>query len=149
MSRGRAYNRAIAKLQKLGADFHVFLLRATKGRFGGRMFDSPVFVLLTTGRKSGKVRETPLLYLEDGEDVVVIASNGGTAGHPAWFLNLKARPEAEGRFADGRTERVRAEEARGEERARLWRRAVEMYPSYENYQGRTDREIPVVILRRI
>jgi F420H(2)-dependent quinone reductase len=149
MKRGRRYNPAIAKLQKLAADFHVFLLRATKGRFGGRMFESPVLVLLTTGRRSGKRRETPLLYLEDGGNAVVIASNGGTASHPAWFLNLVANPEAEVRLADGRTERVRAEEMRGEERRRLWTRAVEMYPSYADYQDKTDREIPVVLLRRI
>jgi deazaflavin-dependent oxidoreductase (nitroreductase family) len=149
MKRGRAYNSAIATVQKFAAKFHTLLLRATNGRVGGRMFDSPVLVLITIGRKSGKRRETPLLYLEDGGDLAVIASNGGTAGHPAWFLNLTSRPEAEVRFADGRTERVRVEEAHGGERRRLWGRAVEMYPRYEDYQGRTDREIPVVALRRM
>jgi deazaflavin-dependent oxidoreductase (nitroreductase family) len=113
------------------------------------MFDSPVLVLVTTGRKSGKRRETPLLYLEDGGVVAVIASNGGTANHPAWFLNLMSRPEAEVRLADGRAFRVRAEEARGEEKRKLWERAVSMYPAYEDYQRRTDRGIPVVVLRRM
>ncbi len=149
MSRGRTYNSAIATVQKFAAKFHVSVLRASKGRFGGRMFDSPVLVLITTGRKSGKRRETPLLYVEDGDDLAIIASNGGTAGDPAWFLNLMSRLEAEVRFADGRTFPVRGGEAGGEERRRLWRLAVAMYPPYEDYQGKTDREIPVVALRRI
>lgn len=147
MRRGRAYNPAIAKLQKFAARLHVSLFRATGGRFGGRMFDSPVLVLTTTGRKSGKKRESPLLYLEDGDDLVVIASNGGTASHPAWYLNLTASPEAEVRVGE-RTIPVRAREARGEERWRLWERAVEMYPPYAGYQEKTDREIPVVVLRK-
>ncbi len=148
MRRGRKYNAAIATVQKFAAKLHVSLMRATNGRFGGRMFDSPVLVLATTGRKSGKQRETPLLYLEDGNAFTIVASNGGTAGHPAWFLNLVARPEAEVRV-DGQTERVRAEEASGEERRRLWNRVVEMYPPYADYQKKTDREIPVVVLRRM
>lgn len=147
MSRGRAYNAAIATLQKFAAKSHVSLLRATKGRFGGRMFDSPVLVLVTTGRKSGERRETPLLYLEDGETFVIVASNGGAASNPAWFLNLMAKPDAEVRV-EGRTVPVRAEEARGEERRRLWEKLIEMYPSYASYQGKTDREIPVVVLHR-
>lgn len=149
MSRGRTYNSAIATVQKFAAKLHVALIRATKGRVGGRMFDSPVLVLVTTGRKSGKRRETPLLYVEDGDGFAIVASNGGAAGHPAWFLNLMSRPEVEVRLADGRVERVRAEEARGEERRRLWGRAVGMYPPYEDYQAKTDREIPVVELRRM
>jgi F420H(2)-dependent quinone reductase len=149
MKRGRSYDSTIATIQKFAAKLHILLIRATNGRVGGRMFDSPVLVLATVGRRSGKRRETPLLYLEDGGDLVVIASNGGTASHPAWFLNLVSRPEAEVRFPDDRTERVRAEEVRGEERRRLWERAVGMYPPYADYQAKTDREIPVVALRRI
>lgn len=145
MTRGRTYNVVIATLQKLATKSHVSLLRATNGRLGGRMFGSPVLVLATTGRKSGKKRETPLLYLKDGDDLVLVASNGGTAAHPAWFLNLMAKPEAEVHLG-GRTHPVRAEEAVGEEKRRLWERLVEMYPSYTDYQGKTDREIPVVVL---
>lgn len=149
MKRGRTYNPAIARIQKLAADFHVFLLRISKGRFGGRIVGGPVLVLMTTGRRSGERRETPLLYVEDGDDFAVIASNGGTAGHPAWFLNLMAEPEVEVRLADGRAFRVRAEEAGGRERGRLWSLAVRMYPTYEDYQRKTDRRIPVVVLRRV
>jgi deazaflavin-dependent oxidoreductase (nitroreductase family) len=93
-------------------------------------------------------RTAPLLYLEDGEGLVVVASVGGTPKHPAWYWNLKANPEARVQIKD-RTLRVRAEEARGEEKRRLWARLVEMYPPYEDYQRRTEREIPVVVLRPV
>jgi F420H(2)-dependent quinone reductase len=109
------------------------------------MVGSPVLLLVTTGRKSGLKRTTVLLYLEDGGRYVIVASNGGTAKHPVWWLNLQANPEAAVEIGD-RKILVRATEARGEEKARLWQRLVRMYPSYENYQKRTDREIPVVIL---
>ena len=90
----------------------------------------------------------PLLYLRDGENLVVVASNGGTAEAPAWWLNLRANPEATVE-AGGRKTRVQAGEVGGEERRRLWGRLVEMYGPYERYQERTDREIPVIVLRPI
>lgn len=110
------------------------------------MLGSPVLLLTTTGRKSGKPRTIPLLYLPDGENLLVVASNGGTSGHPAWWLNLEDNPEANVEVG-GRTLRVRAEEAEGEERGRLWGRVVRMYGAYQQYQEKTDRRIPVVILR--
>ncbi len=121
------------------------MYRATGGKIGGRIV-GPVLLLTTTGRKTGKKRTTPLLYLEDGENLVVVASNGGAPRHPAWWLNLEVDPEPQVRIGD-RTLRVRAEEAKGEEKRRLWARLVEMYPAYEDYLRRTTREIPVVILR--
>ena len=106
---------------------------------------SPVLLLTTIGRKTGRRRTTPLLYLENGENMVVVASNGGAPKHPTWWLNLEANPEAT--VEVGRRKlRVRAEKAGGEERRRLWTRLVEMYPAYEDYQKRTTREIPVVVL---
>ncbi len=99
----------------------------------------------TTGRRTGKERTAPLLYLESGENLVIVASVGGAPKHPAWYLNLKAEPEDRVEIED-RTLRVRAEEAKAEEKRRLWARLVEMYPPYENYQRRTEREIPVVVL---
>jgi F420H(2)-dependent quinone reductase len=125
---------------------HAAIYRASGGAVAGRMFDSPVLLLSTTGRKTGKERTTPLLYLEDGENLVVVASDGGAPRHPAWYLNLKANPEVGVRVKE-RDLRARAEEETGEEKRRLWARLVEMYPSYENYQRRTRREIPVVVLR--
>ena len=110
------------------------------------MVGGPVLLLTTTGRKSGREHTVPLFYLNDGEDMAVVASNGGTASHPAWWLNLKANPEATVEVGN-REVRVRAEEAGPEEKERLWPKFVEMYGSYEDYRRRTDREIPVVFLR--
>ena len=148
MARGRAYTPAIAAAQKWVTKLHVAAYRATEGKIGGRLMSSPVLLLLTTGRKSGKERTTPLLFLRDGVNYIMVASNGGTAGDPAWWLNLQKDPEAIVEVG-GRTLRVRAEEVKGEEKRRLWTRLVETYPLYESYQRRTDREIPVILLRPV
>ena len=145
MARGRPYNAAIVAAQKWATRLHASLFRATNSRVGGRMFASPVLLLVAAGRKSCRMRTTPLLYLEDGGRYVVVASNGGAAKHPIWWLNLRANPDATVETR-GRKTRVRATEARGGEKARLWKELIRMYPSYENYQERTDREIPVVLL---
>lgn len=134
--------------QKMFTNAHSLVYRATGGRVAGRVFKSPVLLLTTTGRKSGRERTIPLMYLEDGENLVVVASNGGAPNHPAWWLNLKANPEATVQIGD-RKVRVRAERARPEEKERLWPKLVAMYGSYEDYQKRTQREIPVVVLRPI
>ena len=148
MARGRPYNAAIAAAQKWATKIHASLFRATDGRVGGRMVGSPVLLLVTTGRKTGRRRTTPLLYLQDGDRHVIVASNGGAAKHPVWWLNLLAHLEATVEVG-GRKVHVRATEAQGEEKARLWKRLVEMYPSYEGYQKRTDREIPVILLEPV
>ncbi|HEX2728837.1 MAG TPA: nitroreductase family deazaflavin-dependent oxidoreductase [Rubrobacteraceae bacterium] len=127
---------------------HSSIYRVTSGRFGGRAFGAPVLLLNTTGRKTGQQRTSPLLYLRDGDDYVIVASKGGTPTHPAWYLNLKAMPETTVEVG-GREVLVRAETADPEERARLWPKLIEMYPSYESYQKKTDREIPVVKLHPI
>jgi F420H(2)-dependent quinone reductase len=132
VARGRVYTPAIAAAQKWVTKLHVAAYRATKGKIGGRLMNSPVLLLLTTGRKSGKERTTPLLFLRDGVNYIMVASNGGTAGDPAWWLNLQKDPEAIVEVG-GRTLRVRAEEVKGEEKRRLWTRLVEMYPLYESY----------------
>ena len=148
MSRGRLYNPAIATVQKWAAKLHSSLYRATNGRVGGRMVGSPVLLLVTTGRRSGLRRTAPLLDLEDGGRYVIVASNGGAPKHPVWWLNLAASPEATVEVG-GREIRVRATEVGGEEKRRLWKRLVEMYPSYASYQQKTDREIPVILLEPI
>jgi len=107
-----------------------------------------VLLLTTTGRKTGERRTIPLLYLEDGENLAVVASNGGAPKHPDWWLNLRVAPEAIAEVGR-RKLRVRAEEASPEEKERLWPRLVAMYGPYESYQRRTDREIPVVLLRPV
>lgn len=126
---------------------HVALFRLTRGRVGGRIGnDLPVLLLTTTGRKSGKARTTPLLYVEDGGRYVIVASVGGAPKHPAWYLNLQADPSATIEVGR-RSLAVRAETAEEpEERARLWQALTQMYPTYDAYQARTSRIIPVVAL---
>jgi deazaflavin-dependent oxidoreductase (nitroreductase family) len=132
--------------QRAATRLHSFVYRATNGKIGGRMLGSPVLLLITTGRKSGRERTVPLLYLRDGENLVIVGSNGGAATHPAWWLNLRANPEAIVEVGDQKL-RVRAKKADPEEKERLWPKLVAMYPSYEDYRRRTDREIPVVLLK--
>lgn len=125
---------------------HVVLYRASGGRLGGRVGKTaPVLLLTTTGRKSGKQRTTPLLYLEETGQYAVIASVGGAPRHPAWYLNVRGNPAAAIQIGSRRLA-VSAETASPAERERLWALATQMYPGYDDYQARTSREIPVVIL---
>ncbi len=125
--------------------FHAWAYEASRGRWGARLQGHPMVLLHGVGRKSGKPRPTPLLYMKSGEDLVIVASFYGSPGHPAWYHNLIANPECEIRVGRRRY-RVRARTATSEERAKLWPRLVDFYPDYAVYQARTDREIPVVIL---
>lgn len=134
-----------SKAQSMATRAHVAVYRASGGKLAGKLGKNPILLLITTGRKSGQRRTTPLLYLADAEKMVIVASNGGASKHPAWWLNLRANPEAEVEIG-GRTIRVRAEEAGPAEKQRQWPKLVEMYSGYESYQKKTDREIPVVIL---
>jgi F420H(2)-dependent quinone reductase len=119
--------------------------RLSGGRLLGSFDGNPVLLLHHVGRRSGEERVTPLLYLEDGDDLVIVASMGGTPKHPAWFHNLTARADTE--VEVGRERRAVSARAAGpEERARLWPRLVDHYPAFDRYQARTEREIPVVIL---
>ena len=121
------------------------IYRATGGRLMGSFDGNPVLLLHHVGRRSGEERTTPLLYLSDGDDLVIVGSMGGTPKHPAWFHNLRAQPATE--VEVGRERRtVTARVADAEERAELWPRLVEHYPAFASYQARTEREIPVVIL---
>ncbi len=133
---------------RLGSGAHAGVYRATGGKVFGRMGKSPILLLNTVGRKSGKKRTSPLLYVMDGEDFVIIASKGGAATHPAWYLNLMANQEATVEVGD-REMQVEAEEADPEDRTRLWQRMVEMYPAYDDYQKRTEREIPLLVLHPV
>ena len=130
---------------KLGTIVHSGVYRATGGKLLGRMGQSPILLLNTIGRKSGKKRATPLLYVVDGEDLVIIASKGGTPSNPAWYLNLTADPDATVEIRD-RKVRVRAEEVDGQEKERLWQQMAEMYPTYDDYQKKTKRGIPLLVL---
>ena len=133
-------------MMRVIAGTHEFWYRLSGGLIGGRIGDLPILLLTTTGRKSGEKRTMPLVYLTDGDNMVVIASNGGADQHPAWWLNLQNNPQAEVHVGpDAR--KVVAKKATGEERERLWRQVVEMYHGYDEYRRMTEREIPVVILR--
>jgi deazaflavin-dependent oxidoreductase (nitroreductase family) len=127
---------------------HTAIYRATNGMVGHRFPGSPPMLLLDhVGAKSGTKRTAPLVYVRDGDDVVLVASKGGFAKHPAWFHNLNAHPET--RVQIGRERRdVRARVATPGERVRLWPKAVQTYAGYADYQKRTEREIPLVILER-
>ena len=133
---------------KLGSGAHAGVYRATGGKLFGRMGKSPILLLNTVGRKSGKKRTSPLLYVMDGEDFVIVASKGGASAHPAWYLNLMANPEATVEIGD-REVQVEAEEADPEDKTRLWQKMVEMYPAYDAYQEKTEREIPLLVLRPV
>ena len=126
---------------------HVRLYRVTGGRLGNRFRGAPVMLLDHVGRKSGVHRTSPLIYTRDGDDVLLIASNGGDARHPAWFHNLTAAGKARvmvGPESWDVTVRVAGEP----ERTRLWQKMTAVYPPYDEYQQRTDRQIPLVVLSR-
>ena len=130
---------------RLTGKLNIPLYRLSGGRVGGRIADAPVLLLTTTGRKSGRPRTVPVVYLDDGERLAVIGSNAGHNRTPAWSLNLRANPEAEvevGRRRFG----VRARVAEGEERAELWRRHNEQYSGFDEYEARTDRDIALFVL---
>ena len=140
------------RIIKAMATSNVWLYRATGGRVGGTWrigagFRKPVPICLVEhrGRRTGQVRTTPLVYLEDGDRVVVVASQAGRPEHPMWYLNLLADPDVTVRTRGARRA-LRARVAEGDERARLWARLVDMYADYASYQSWTDRVIPVVVL---
>ncbi|CAN5910067.1 deazaflavin-dependent nitroreductase Ddn [soil metagenome] len=143
--RGRKFSPFSDKLFRWVTAGHTAVYRATGGRVGGRMQGSPVLILETTGRKSGKKRRTPLLYLPDGPHMVIVASKGGSAKHPVWWLNLRENPVTRVQLGN-QSRKVEAEETSGEDRERMWRELVAMYPGYADYQVRTDRQIPVIRL---
>jgi deazaflavin-dependent oxidoreductase (nitroreductase family) len=124
---------------------HRVLYQVSGGRLGSSIRGAPILLLTVRGRRSGKPTTLPLLYLVEGDSLVVVASKGGHPRHPAWFVNLVANPEVEVERGRSR-ERRRARVAAPEERSRLWPRAVELYPSYADYQARTSRQIPLVLL---
>lgn len=142
-----------AKIIKYGAKAQVRVFKLTNGRIGskwriGAGWKKPVPTLLLdhVGRKSGKTFTTPLLYLEDGRDLVIVASQGGLPKNPQWYPNLVANPDTTVRIKKEGVRRVRARTADPDEKAALWPRLVELYADFESYAAWTDREIPVVVL---
>jgi deazaflavin-dependent oxidoreductase (nitroreductase family) len=126
---------------------HVRVYRQTGGRRGYHWRGATVLLLTTRGRVSGEERTTPLIHRADGGRFVVVASKGGAPEHPDWFKNLRAHPDATIQVED-EVIPVRARVASGEERERLWQLMTEVWPAYDDYQAKTAREIPVVVLER-
>jgi F420H(2)-dependent quinone reductase len=125
---------------------NVLAFRLSKGRLGGRFRGgAPVLLLTTIGRKSGERRTAPVLYLADGERFVVVASKGGFSKHPLWYKNLESNPNVEVELGSER-QKMTAKRASDAEKRVLWPKLVTMYRDFDDYQARTEREIPVVIL---
>lgn len=135
------------EIVKVGTRAHNFWYRLLGGRVVGRYGKVTMLLLTTTGRKTGKARTTPLLYLPDGDDLVVIASYGGDDRHPRWYLNLQAEPHVTVQVGSEKQARV-ARTATPAEKARLWPGLVAVYKQYDDYQKKTDRDIPLVMLTR-
>jgi proline iminopeptidase len=138
----------MSEAENLFGDEHVRRYRETGGEVGHEWREGSTILLLTTkGRKSGEPRTTPLIYAQDGDRYVIVASKGGAPEHPGWYENLAKTPEVELQVRD-EVFPAHARTAEGEERDRLWRKANEVWSHYDEYQTKTDREIPVVVLER-
>jgi deazaflavin-dependent oxidoreductase (nitroreductase family) len=143
----------VAKMIKYGSKAQVKVFRLTGGRVGskwrigaGLRKPVPTLLLNHVGRKSGRKFTTPLLYLADGRDIVIVGSQGGLPKNPQWYANLEAEPVTTVEIKKEGVRHVRARTADADERAALWPRLVDIYADFDNYQRWTDREIPVVIL---
>jgi F420H(2)-dependent quinone reductase len=135
-------------LFRVTTGLHTALYRRSGGKIAGRFSNQPMMLLTTTGRRSGQPRVTPLLCIRDGDRFLAVASFGGDDRDPQWLKNLQANPEATIELG-GETIPVRAAVAIAEEKKALWPKALAAYKGYANYQRRTSRDIPVVILTRV
>jgi deazaflavin-dependent oxidoreductase (nitroreductase family) len=138
----------VSEAETLYGEKHVQRYRETDGEVGHRWKRGSKILLLTTkGRKSGELRTKPLIYEQDGDRYVIVASKGGAPTNPDWYLNLREDPNVELQVLD-EVFPARARTAEGEERERLWRLVNQQWPDYDSYQAKTEREIPVVVLER-
>ena len=127
---------------------HVDRYRATDGAEGYSWQNGTTILLLTTrGRKSGAERTTPLIFQPNGDDYLIVASRGGTDAPPGWYVNLQAEPDVQVQVR-GDVFRAHARDATPEEKPELWRKMAAVWPDYDEYQKKTDRDIPVVVLER-
>ena len=133
--------------ERLFGQEHVRVYQETDGEQGYDWRGTEVLLLTTTGRVSGQERTTPLIHRTDGGNWVLVASKGGAPEHPDWYKNLEADPAATIQVKADRIP-VRARTAQGDERSRLWQLMTEVWPAYDEYQAKTEREIPVVVLER-
>ena len=121
--------------------------RANRGKSGGPMEGRPLLLLTTTGAKSSQLRTTPMMYIPDGDRLLVIASNAGAPVHPDWYRNLVAYPEVTVEVGNEIFEAITIV-TEGPERQRLWTRVVELYPFFADHQAKVTRQIPVIVLER-
>ncbi|MEA2427033.1 MAG: hypothetical protein QOF37_661 [Thermoleophilaceae bacterium] len=126
---------------------HVKRYRETDGEEGHDWQGTHTLILTTTGRKSGEERPTPLIYGRSGDDYLVVASKGGADEPPAWYLNLEAQPQVDVQVKGDRF-KAHARTATADEKPELWKTMSSEWPAYDEYQQKTDREIPVVVLER-
>ena len=126
---------------------HTRRYRETDGEEGHDWQGTQALLLTTTGRKSGEARELPLIYGVNGDDYLIVASKGGADAPPAWYLNLKADPEVEVQVKGDRFKAV-ARDATPDEKPELWKKMTAEWPAYDEYQTKTERPIPVVVLER-
>ena len=126
----------------------VALYEATDGAEGGTLEDRPVVILTTTGARSGAIRKNPVMRVEHDGRYAAVASKGGAPEHPAWYRNLVEHPLVEVQDATEKGD-FTARELSGEEREQWWRRAVDVWPDYANYQTKTERQIPVFVLEPV
>lgn len=123
----------------------TWIFKKTNGRFGDKFLrGAPVGILTTIGRKSGEPRESPLLFLQEGQRIILVASQGGRATNPMWYLNLKANPAVTFQTKEGLLS-LTAREATDAERDEYWPKLDAMYPDFVNYRSYTDRKIPIII----
>lgn len=126
---------------------HVRRYVETGGRDGHLYQGMPTLLLTTRGRRSGRLRRTALIYGQDGDRCLLVASNGGASEHPAWYLNLVEHPEVGVQVGPDRFT-ARARTATAEEKPPLWRLMTSIFPVYDTYQAKADRDIPLVIMER-
>jgi deazaflavin-dependent oxidoreductase (nitroreductase family) len=126
---------------------HIQQYVQSGGTEGHEWHGTTTLLLTTTGRRTGTQHRTALIYRQVGDDYVIVASKGGAPNHPAWYLNLTANPDVRVQVKDEEfAGRVRV--AQGDERAKLWPLMAEVWPDYDSYQTKTDRQIPVVVIER-
>jgi deazaflavin-dependent oxidoreductase (nitroreductase family) len=137
------------KSEDLFGPEHVRRYQETDGKLG---YDwkrgSKILLLSTTGRKSGDTRIMPLIFEEDGDRYVIVASKGGMPEHPAWYLNLRDDPNVQVQVRGDIFDATASTVPEGEERDRLWKKMAAVWPDYDAYQEKTDRQIPIVVLER-
>lgn len=129
------------------SSLHRLLYKLSGGRIGTQAFGVPILLLTVTGRKSGRQRTTPLMYFKEGDDLLLVASKGGHPKHPEWYVNLVANPDVVVQIRREKLQ-MRAFTAPEDEKSRLWPQIAREFKGYEEYQRKTTRNIPVVILRK-